>query len=161
MSECINGFKMYFKNVLIFLLISFIMISPKVNSQEINPFITQELLLDILDPNESMSKNIENLEKTQFKCNKKQGRKVSCATTDGKITLSRRGGSTTEVIIPPIFFDIYPEDDMSMLLDSVIDVIGEIDYEMKSISGIVFIFNLSDRSFVLSLAGLVLKTLNN
>ena len=152
---------MYFKNALIFFLITFIMISPKVNSQEINPFITQELLLDILDPNESMSKNIENLEKTQFKCNKEQGRKVFCATTDGKITFSRRGRSTTEVIIPRIFFDNYPEDNMSMLLDSVIDVIGEIDYEMKSISGIVFIFRLSDRSFVLSLAGLVIKTLNN
>ena len=106
------------------------------------------------------SKNIENLEKTQFKCNKEQGRKVSCATTDGKITLSRRGRSTTEVIIPPIFFDIYPEDKMSMLLDSVIEVIGETDYEMKSISGLVFIFNLTDRSFVLSKAGLVIKTLD-
>jgi hypothetical protein len=152
---------MYFKNALIFFLISFIMISPKVNSQEINSVGMQELILDIIDPNKSMFQNIENLEKTQFKCNKEQGRKVSCATTDGKITLSRRGRSTTEVIIPPIFFDIYPEDDMSLLLDSVIDVIGEIDYEMKSISGIVFIFNLSDRSFVLSLAGLVFKTLNN
>ena len=101
------------------------------------------------------------MEKTQFKCNKEQSRKVSCATTDGKIILSRRGGSTTEVIIPPIFFDIYPEDGISILLDSVIDVIGEIDYEMKSISGIVFLFSLSDRSFVLSLAGLVIKTLNN
>jgi hypothetical protein len=137
------------------------MISPKVNSQEINSVGTQELILDIIDPNESMSKNIQNLEKTQFKCNKEKGRKVSCASTYGKINLSRRGRSTTEVIIPPIFFDIYPEDDMSMLLDSVIDVIGEIDYEMKSISGIVFIFSLSDRSFVLSLAGLVIKTLNN
>jgi len=137
------------------------MISPKVNSQEINPFITQELLLDIFDPNESVSKNIENFKKIKIKCGKENGRKVSCATTDGKITLSRRGRSTTEVIIPPIFFDIYPEDNMSMLLDSVIDVIGEIDYEMKSISGIVFIFSLSDRSFVLSLAGLVIKTLNN
>ena len=54
---------MYFKNVLILLLISFIMISPKVNSQEINLFVTQGLLLDILDPNESISKNIKNLEK--------------------------------------------------------------------------------------------------
>ena len=50
---------------------------------------------------------------------------------------------------------------MSMLLDSVIDVVGEIDYEMKSISGLVFIFNLTDRSFLLSMAGLVIKTLNN
>ena len=149
---------MYFKNALIFFLISFIMISPKVNSQEINPFITQELLLDILDPNESVSVNIENLKKIKIKCGRENGRKVSCATTDGKITLSRRGRSTTEVIIPPIFFDIYPEDNMSMLLDSVIDVIGEIDYEMKSISGIVFIFSLTDRSFVLSKAGLVIKT---
>ena len=151
---------MYFKNAIIFFLISFIMISPKVNSQEINLVGTQELILDIIDPNESMSKNIENLKKTQFKCNKEQGRKVSCATTDGKITLSRRGGSTTEVIIPPIFFDTYPEDKMSMLLDSVIDVIGEIDYEMKSISGYVYIFKLSDRSFILSLAGLIIKTLD-
>ena len=39
------------------------MISPKVNSQEINLFVTQGLLLDILDPNESISKNIKNLEK--------------------------------------------------------------------------------------------------
>ena len=152
---------MYFKNALIFFLISFIMISPKVNSQEINLAGMQELILDIIDPNENMSKNIENLKKTQFKCNKEQGRKVFCATTDGKITFSRRGRSTTEVIIPPIFFDIYPEDDMSMLLDSVIDVVGEIDYEMKSISGLVFIFNLTDRSFLLSMAGLVIKTLNN
>ena len=151
---------MYLKNVLIFFLISFIMISPKVNSQEINPIGTQELILDIIDPNENMSKNIENLKKTQFKCNKEQGRKVFCATTDGKITVSRRGRSTTEVIIPPIYFDSYPEDNMSVLLDSVIDVIGEIDYEMKSISGIVFIFNLTDRSFLLSKAGLVIKTLN-
>ena len=151
---------MYFKNALIFFLISFVMISPKVNSQEMNPITIQELVLDKLDPNLSISKNIENLEKTQFKCNKEQGRKVFCATTDGKITVSRRGRSTTEVIIPPIFFDIYPEDNMPMLLDSVIDVIGEIDYEMKSISGYVYIFKLSDRSFILSLAGLIIKTLD-
>ena len=151
---------MYFKNALIFFLISFITISPKVISQEINSVGTQEMILDIIDPNKSISKNIENLKKTQFRCNKEQGRKVSCATTDGKITLSRRGRSTTEVIIPPIFFDIYPEDGMSILLDSVIDVIGEIDYEMKSISGLVFIFNLTDRSFLLSKAGLVIKTLD-
>ena len=50
---------------------------------------------------------------------------------------------------------------MSMLLDAVIETIGETDYEMKSISGYVFIFKLSDRSFVLSLAGLVIKTLDN
>ena len=73
---------MYFKNALIFFLISFIMISPKVNSQEMNPITIQELVLDKLDPNISISKNIENLEKTQFKCNKEQGRKVFCATTD-------------------------------------------------------------------------------
>ena len=152
---------MYFKNALIFFLISFIMISPKVNSQEMNPITIQELVLDKLDPNLSISKNIENLEKTQFKCNKEQGRKVSCATNDEKITLSRRGRSTTEVIIPPIFFDTYPEDKMSMLLDSVIDTVGETDYEMESISGIIYIFKLSDRSFILSLAGLVIKTLNN
>ena len=152
---------MYFKNVLIFFLISFVMISPKVNSQEVNSITIQELVLDKLDPNLSISKNIENLEKTQFKCNKVQGRKVSCATTDGKITLSRRGRSTTEVIIPPIFFDTYPEDKMSMLLDSVIDTVGETDYEMESISGIIYIFKLSDRSFILSLAGLIIKTLDN
>ena len=151
---------MYFKNVLIFLLISFIMISPKVNSQEINPIGMQELILDIIDPNENMSKNIENLKKTQFKCNKEQGRKVFCATTDGKITVSRRGRSTTEVVIPPVFFDIYPEDGMSMFLDAVIEAIGETDYEMKSISGLVFIFSLTDRSFLLSKAGLVIKTLD-
>ena len=151
---------MYFKNVLILLLISFIMISPKVNSQEINPIGMQELILDIIDPNENMSKNIENLKKTQFKCNKEQGRKVFCATTDGKITVSRRGRSTTEVVIPPVFFDIYPEDEMSMLLDAVIEAIGETDYEMKSISGLVFIFNLTDRSFLLSKAGLIIKTLD-
>ena len=80
---------------------------------------------------------------------------------NGEITLSRRGRSTTEVFIPPIFFDIYPEDKMSMLLDAVIEAIGEIDYEMKSISGLVFIFNLTDRTFVLSLAGLIIKTLDN
>ena len=156
-----NGFKMYIKNALIFFFISFIVISPKVNSQNINPLNMQELLLDKLDPNESLSKNIENLEKTQFKCNKEQGRKISCEAINGEITLFRRGRSTSEVVIPPIFFDIYPEDKMPMLLDAVIDTIGETDYEMKSISGIVFIFSLSDRSFILSLAGLVIKTLNN
>ena len=152
---------MYFKNALIFFLISFVMISPKVNSQEMNPITIQELVLDKLDPNLSISKNIENLKKTQFKCNKEQGRKVSCATNDEKITLSRRGRSTTEVFIPPIFFDIYPEDKMSMLLDSVIDTVGETDYEMESISGIIYIFKLYDRSFILSLAGLIIKTLDN
>ena len=152
---------MNYKNALIFFLISFVMISPKVNSQEINPITIEELVLDKLNPNQSVSENIEYLEKTQFKCDKEQGRKVSCANTDGKITLSRRGRSTTEVVIPPIFFDIYPEDKMQILLDAVIETIGETDYEMKSISGYVFIFKLSDRSFVLSLAGLVIKTLNN
>ena len=152
---------MYFKNVLIFLLISFIMISPKVNSQEINPITIEELILDKLDPNNSISENIENLEKTQFKCDRELGRKVSCETPGGKITLSRRGRSTTEVVIPPIFFDIYPEDQISMLLDAVIETIGETDYEMKSISGYVFIFKLSDRTFLLSLAGLIIKTLDN
>ena len=151
---------MYFKNVLIFLLISFIMISPKVNSQEINPFITQELLLDILDPNESVSENIENLEKIKIKCGRENGRKVFCNTVNGEITLSRRGGSTSEVMIPPMFLDIYPEDGMSKLLDAVIEAIGETDYEMKSISGLVFIFNLTDRSFLLSAAGLVIRTLD-
>ena len=152
---------MYLKNALIFFLISFVMISPKVNSQEINPITMEELVLDKLNPNQSVSKNIEHLEKTQFICDSELGRKASCATTNGKITLSRRGRSTTEVVIPPIFFDIYPEDKISMLLDAVIDTIGETDYEMKSISGYVFIFKLIDRSFVLSLAGLVIKTLDN
>jgi hypothetical protein len=152
---------MYFKNALIFFLLFFILISPKVNSQAMSPLTMQDLLLDKFDPNQSISKNIENLEKTQFKCDKEQGRKVSCANIDGKITLSRRGRSTTQVVIPPIFFDIYPEDRMQILLDAVIETIGETDYEMKSISGYVFIFKLSDRSFVLSLAGLVIKTLNN
>ena len=152
---------MYFKNALIFFIISFVMIPPKVNSQEINPIIIEELILDKLDPNKSISQNIENLEKTQFKCDRERGRKVSCSSIDGKITLSRRGRSTTEVVIHPIFFDIFHEDKISMLLDAVIDTIGETDYEMKSISGYVFIFKLSDRSFVLSLAGLVIKTLNN
>ena len=50
---------------------------------------------------------------------RENGRKVSCETINGEITLSRRGRSTTEVIIPPIFFDIYPEDRMSMLLDAL------------------------------------------
>ena len=152
---------MHYKNALIFFLISFVMISGKMNSQEANVNAMQELLLDIVDPKVSVSKNIENLEKTQFKCDSELGRKVSCETPGGKITLSRRGRSTTEVVIPPIFFDIFPEDKISMLLDAVIDTIGETDYEMKSISGYVFIFKLSDRSFVLSLAGLVIKTLNN
>ena len=151
---------MYFKNVLIFLLISFIMISPKVNSQEINPFITQELLLDIFDPNESVSKNIENFKKIKIKCGMENGRKIFCYTVNGEITLSRRGGSTSEVMIPPMFLDIYPEDGMSKLLDAVIEAIGETDYEMKSISGLVFIFNLTDRSFLLSAAGLVIRTLD-
>ena len=151
---------MYFKNVLIFLLISFIMISPKVNSQEINPFIKQELLLDILDPNESISKNIKNLEKNNIKCGREYSRNVACDTVNGEITLLRRGRSTTEIKIPSVFFDIYPEDKISMLLDAVIEAIGEIDYEMKSISGYVYIFKLSDRSFILSLAGLIIKTLD-
>lgn len=152
---------MNYKNALIFFLISFVMISPKVNSQEINPITIEELILDKLDPNNSISENIENLEKTQFKCDRELGRKVPCETPGGKITLSRRGRSTTEVVIPPIFFDIYPEDQISMLLDAVIETIGETDYEMKSISGYVFIFKLSDRTFVLSLAGLIIKTLDN
>jgi len=159
---CINGIKMYYKKIfLIFFFISFIMISPKIISQEITPVRTQELILDIIDPKESVSKNIENLEKFQFKCGREQRRKVSCETIDGKITLSRRGRSTTEINISPIFFDIYPEDNMPILLDAVIETIGETDYEMKSISGVVFIFSLSDRSFVLSLAGLIIKNLNN
>jgi len=137
------------------------MISGKVNSQEANVNIMQELILDKLDPNKAISKNIENLEKIQFKCGRESGRKVSCNNINGEITLSRRGRSTSEAVIPPIFFDIYPEDNMSILLDAVIETIGEIDYEMKSISGLVFLFNLSDRSFVLSLGGLVIKSLNN
>jgi hypothetical protein len=63
-------------------------------------------------------------------------------------------------MIPPMFLDIYPEDGMSMLLDAVIEAIGRTDYEMKSISGLVFIFNLTDRSFLLSAAGLVIRTLD-
>ena len=151
---------MNYKNALIFFLISFVMISPKVNSQEINPITIEELVLYKLNPNQSVSENIENLEKTQIKCDRERGRKVFCETLGGKITLSRRGRSTTEVVIPPIFFDIYPEDKISMLLDAVIETIGETDYEMKSISGYVFIFKLSDRTFVLSLAGLIIKTLD-
>ena len=116
------------------------------------------MLLEIIDPNKKISENIENLKKIQFECGKND-RKVFCDTKNGEITLSRRGRSTTEVIIPPILFDIYPEDEISMLLDAVIETIGETDYEMKSISGYVFIFNLIDRSFVLSKAGLIIKTL--
>ena len=152
---------MNYKNALIFFLISFVMISPKVNSQEINPITIEELVLYKLNPNQSVSENIENLEKTQIKCDRERGRKVSCETPGGKITLSRRGRSTTEVVIPPISFDIYPEDKISMLLDAVIETIGETDYEMESISGYVFIFKLSDRTLVLSLAGLIIKTLDN
>ena len=135
------------------------MISPKVNSKEIYASSMQELILDIINPDESISKNIENLKKIKIKCGRENGRKVFCNTVNGEITLSRRGGSTSEVMIPPMFFDIYPEDGMSMLLDAVIEAIGETDYEMKSISGLVFIFNLTDRSFLLSKAGLVIKTL--
>jgi len=152
---------MYYKNILIFFLISFLMIFSKVNSQEISEHSMQELLLEIIDPNENISKNIKNLEKIQFGCGSETGRKVFCDTNNGEIILTKRGRSTTEVIIPPILFDIYPEDEISMLLDAVIEAIGETDYEMKSISGYVFIFKLSDRSFVLSLAGLVIKTLDN
>ena len=152
---------MYLKNALIFFLISFVTISPKVNSQEMNPITIQELVFDKLDPNLSISKNIENLEKINIQCGREIGRNIYCNTIDGEIILSKRGSSTTEVVIPPIFFDIYPEDKISMLLDAVIDTIGETDYEMKSISGYVFIFKLIDRSFVLSLAGLVIKTLDN
>ena len=118
----------------------------------------QELILDIIDPNINISENIENLKTNNIECGKETGRKVFCEITNREITLSRRGKSTTEVFIPPILFDIYPEDTMSILLDAVIETIGETDYEMKSISGVVFIFSLSDRSFVLSLAGLVVKT---
>ena len=152
---------MCYKNVLIFFLFSLIMISGKVNSQEANVNIMQELILDKLDPNKTISKNIENLEKIQFKCGRESGRKVSCNNINGEITLSRRGRSTTEVFIPPILFDIYPEDRMSILLDAVIEAIGGTDYEMKSISGYVFIFKLSDRTFILSLAGLLIKILDN
>ena len=148
-------------NFVILLIISFITISTKVISQEINSVNIQELILHIIDPNESMSKNIENLEKINIECGRENNRKVSCETISDKITLSRRGRSTTEIMIPSIHFDIYPEDKMSMLLDSVIDTVCEIDYEMKSISGYVYIFKLSDRSFVLSLGGLVIKTLDN
>ena len=148
-------------NFVILLIISFITISTKVISQEKNSVNIQELLLDIIDPNESMSMNIENLEKINIKCGREKGRKVFCDTINGEIILSRRGRSTTEIVIPPILFDIYFEDKMSMFLDSVIDTVGETDYEMKSISGYVYIFKLSDRSFVLSLAGLVIKTLDN
>jgi hypothetical protein len=151
---------MYFKNALIFFLISSVMISPKVNSQEMNHITIQELVLDKLDPNQSVSKNIENLKKTQFICDRVIGRKVTCASVNGEISLSKRGRSTSEVVIPPIFFDIYPEDRMPMLLDAVIDTIGDSDYEMRSIGGLVFIFTLSDRSFILSIAGLIIKTLN-
>ncbi|MDA9300048.1 hypothetical protein N9Q00_00315 [Amylibacter sp.] len=100
------------------------------------------------------------MEKIQFGCDGQKGRKVFCETIDGEIILSRRGRSTNEIVIPPILFDIYPEDKMPMLLDSVIDTVGETDYEMKSISGYVYIFKLSDRSFILSLAGLIIKTLD-
>ena len=100
------------------------------------------------------------MKKIKIKCGRENGRKVFCNTVNGEITLSRRGGSTSEVMIPPMFFDIYPEDRMSMLLDAVIEAIGETDYEMKSISGLVFIFNLIDRSFLPSKAGLVIKTLD-
>ena len=148
-------------NFVILLIISFITISTKVISQEINFVNKQELFLSIIDPNESMSKNIENLEKINIRCIEKNGRKVKCNTINGEITISKRGGSTSEVAIPPIFFDIYPEDKMTILLDAVIEAIGETDYEMKSISGYVFIFKLSDRTFVISLAGLVIKTLAN
>ena len=152
---------MYYKNTLILFLISLLMMSPKVNSQEISEHSMQELLLETIDPNDNISKNIENLEKIQFGCRSENDRKVFCDTKNGEIILLKRGRSTTEVIIPPILFDIYPEDEISMLLDAVIEAIGETDYEMKSISGYVFIFKLSDRSFVLSLAGLVIKTLDN
>ena len=151
---------MYLKNALIFFLISFIMISPKVNSQEINSVNIQELLLDIINPNESIYKNIENLKKNQFRCGIELGRKISCENINGEITISRRGRSTSEVIIPPLFFDIYPEDKISMFLEAVLDIIRETDYEMKSVGGVIFIFSFSDRSFVLSLAGLVIKTLD-
>ena len=59
---------MYYKNILIFFLISFLMIFSKVNSQEISEHSMQELLLEIIDPNENISKNIKNLEKIQFGC---------------------------------------------------------------------------------------------
>ena len=147
-------------NFVVLLIISFIPISTKVISQEINSVNIQELLLDIIDPNESISKTIENLEKINIKCGREHGRKVFCDTINGEIILSRRGRSTTQIVVSPILFDIYPEDEMSMLLDSVIDTVGEIDYEMKSISGYVYIFKLSDRSFVLSMGGLIIKTLD-
>jgi hypothetical protein len=53
------------------------MISPKVNSQDINPINVQELLLDILDPNESVSKNIENLKKIKIKCGRENVERFS------------------------------------------------------------------------------------
>ena len=151
---------MYYKNILIFFLISFISISTKAISQEINSENQKELILNIIDPNKSISTNVEKLEKINIKCGREISRKVFCDTVNGEITLSRRGGATSEVMIPPRIFNIFPEDGMSMLLDAVIEAIGETDYEMKSISGLVFIFNLTDRSFLLSKAGLVIKTLD-
>ena len=121
----------------------------------------QELLLDIIEPNKNISKNIESLEKINIKCGRELGRNVSCDFFNEQIILSKRGRSTTEVKIPRILFDIYPEDKMSMFLDAVINSIGESDYEMKSISGLVFILNFLDRSFVLSSEGLVIKSLDN
>ena len=107
--------------------------------QEVNYSDIQELILEIIDPNSSISTNIENLEKLNITCEQETNRKVECDYIDGIIKLSRRGRSTTEVKIPPVLFDIYSEDGISMLLDAVIEAIGETDYEMKSISGLVFI----------------------
>jgi hypothetical protein len=77
-----------------------------------------------------------------------------------KLSFQKEGGLQLKCLYL-LFFDIYPEDRMPILLDAVIEAIGETDYEMKSISGYVFIFKLSDRTFVISLAGLVIKTLAN
>ena len=158
---CINGFKMYYKNILIFFLISFISISTKAISQEINSVYQKELVLNIVDPNKSISTNVKNVEKININCDRENGLRVYCNTINGKISFSKRGRSTTKIFIPTTFFDSYPGDDISMLLDSVVELIGDTDYEMKSISGIVFIFRLTDRSFILSLGGLEINTLNN
>ena len=120
-----------------------------------------ELIIDIIDPNESMFWNVESLEKFNIKCGSRNGQKAFCDTINGTIIISRRGKSTSSILIPIIFFNIYYEDSILMLLDSVIDTIGETYYEMKSIGGYVYLFKLFDRSLLLSRGGLLIESLNN
>ena len=79
-------------NFVTLLIISFITISTKVISQEINSVNIQELLLDIIDPNESMSKNIENLEKLNLNAKRSKVERFSVKLLMVKLPFLEEGG---------------------------------------------------------------------